>query len=315
MIRLTYAPDLLEEAVLLAERTAPPEQVRAFRRERDRIYEPPDNDVREARFRLLHVRWFARLGLHRIVEQVVSERADIIDRVGEGRVLRALTRREEGADLIDHVIPGDVDPRPMLVLRLRPATLLEPDAVRALLLHELTHIADMIDPAFGYERTLPASEEGPSADNILRDRYRVLWDVTIDGRLARAGVANRYTRDARWREFAATFAMLGERCPHAFEAWFDCTRPTHESLVAFAVAPDGSTNTSRSGRCPLCRFPVASLDPWPGRLSAATQVAIRINHPAWRIDQGLCSQCLDLYEARYGETADVGAVTKGERLH
>ncbi len=306
MIRLTYAPDLLEETVLLAERTAPPEEARAFRRERDRIYELPDSEVREARFRSLHVWWFARLGLHHTVEQVVGERADIIDRVGEGRVLRALTRREEGADLIDPVIPGDVDPKPMLVLRLRPATLLEPDALRALLLHELTHVADMIDPAFGYERTLPASEEGPSADNILRDRYRVLWDVTIDGRLARAGLANRCVREARLQEFAATFAMLGERCPHAFDEWFDCTRPTHESLVAFALAPDGSTNTRKSGRCPLCRFPVAALDPRPGRLSAATQAAIRINHPAWRIEQGLCSQCLDLYEARYGATSDVG---------
>ena len=306
MIRLTYAPDLLEEAVLLAERTASPDEARAFRRERDRIYELPDGEVREARFRSLNLRWCARLNLHRVVEQVVSERADITDHVAEGRVLRALTHREEGADLIDQVMPGHADPRPMLVLRLRPTTLLEPDALRALLLHELTHVADMLDPAFGYERTLPGSEEGPSGDNVLRDRYRVLWDVTIDGRLARAGLANAGVREARWQEFAATFAMLGQRRQGAFDEWFDRIRPTHESLVAFAIGPNGSTNAGNSGRCPLCRFPVASLDPRPERLSAATQAVIRANHSAWCIEQGLGAQCLDLYEARSGETSDIG---------
>ena len=163
-----------------------------------------------------------------------------------------------------------------------------------------------MDPSFGYQRSLPASDDGPSGDNILRDRYRVLWDVTIDGRLARAGLASRDVREARWQEFASTFTMLGERCRDAFDEWFDRVRPTHESLVTFALAPDGSTNTGHSGRCPLCRFPVASLDPLPDRLSTATQEAIRINHPAWHVEQGLCSQCLDLYEARYGETSDVG---------
>jgi len=322
MIQLTYAPDLVEEAVLLAERTAPSEEARAFRRERNRIYELPDSEVREARFRSLHLRWFSHFALHRIVEQIVSQREDIADRVAQGRVLRALTRAEEGADLLDaasSALGGDW--RPMLVVRLRPATLVEPDALGTFLLHELMHVGDMVDPSFGYQRSLPASDDGPSGDNILRDRYRVLWDVTIDGRLVRARHHGRGAtlppdqpgqpdpiREARWREFAATFSMLGERCRDAFDEWFDRIRPTHQSLVTFALAPSvsGSPNNGDSGRCPLCRFPVASLDPLPERLSPATEAAIRINHPAWRIEQGLCSQCLDLYEARYGATSDVG---------
>jgi len=63
------------------------------------------------------------------------------------------------------------------------------------------HLADMLDPAFGYERNLSAAADGPSAENIVRDHYRVLWDVTIDGRLARHGVASSGARVARWREF------------------------------------------------------------------------------------------------------------------
>ena len=304
MIRLTFAPDLLEEAVLLAERTAPAAEARAFRRERDRIYDIADDERRDAGFRSLHLRWFTRLALHHTIEQTVAERADLIRRVDEGRVLGALTRRDEACDLIDQVAPGCADPRPILVLRLRPSTLLDQDGLRTLLRHELMHVTDMLDSAFGYERTLPPSDGGPSADNILRDRYRVLWDVTIDGRLARAGLVNGGIRAARWQEFDATFAMLGDRRRDAFDLWFDRIRPTHRAIVAFALAPDGSTRNA--GRCPLCRFPVASLDPRPERLSAAARAAIRTQYPTWRMEQGLCAQCLDLYEARHEETSDAG---------
>jgi hypothetical protein len=307
MIRFAYAPDLVEETVLLAERTTSISERRAFRRERDRLYERSDDDRREDDFHSLHLRWFVRLGLHHVVDQVVGERLDLTGRVGEGRVLRAWTRREEGADLLDRIVPGRTGMQPLLVLRLRPAILLEPEALRATLRHELTHVGDMLDPAFGYERTLPPSGDGPAGDHIVRDRFRVLWDVTIDGRLARAGLCSDPVRTARWQEFSATFSMLGDRRRDAFDDWFDRVQPTHGALAAFARASHGSdgTNPAQAGRCPLCRFPIASLDRHPGRLSAAAEAAIRREHSTWSIDQGLCSQCLDLYEARHEETRDV----------
>lgn len=323
MMRLAYDPDLVEEAVLLSEPAIARADARAFRRERDRVYDIADPDRREAAFRALHLRWFMRLGLHEIVEQVVADCTDVSDRLDEGRVLKAVARREEGADLVDHIAPGEpgeIAERPILVVRLRPRTLFEPEALRALLPHELMHVADMLDPAFGYQRSLQPSDDGPSGDNLVRDRYRVLWDVTIDGRLARAGHDRRSvrleperagqpdpTRNARWQEFAATFSMLGDEGRRAFEEWFDHVHPTHVRLAEFARAPMGSgTAGAHTGRCPLCRFPTAALDPRPERLSAATLAAIHDHHPSWDIEQGLCPQCLDLYEARYGETSHVG---------
>lgn len=307
MIQLTYDPELVEETVLQAERAMPPLEARAFRRERNRLYRIADPERREAAFRSLHLGWFTRIGFHESIGTVVAACEDVARRLDEGRVLRAVARNDEGADLVDHVAAGAVDERPILVLRLRPATVLDPDRVRALLHHELMHVADMLDPAFGYARSLPSSADGPSGDNIQRDRYRVLWDVTIDGRRARRGPTDARLRDARREEFAATFAMLGDEGPHAFDDWFDRIEPTHAALVAFAQAPngEGSTNPADAGRCPLCHFPVAALDPHPGRLSAAGQAMIRADYPAWRPGQGLCAQCLDLYEARHEETADV----------
>ena len=309
MNAIAYAPDLVEEAVLLAEATLGATAARAFRRERNTLYECPDVDLREAEFRALHMRWFARIGLHRVIEQTMAGRADIVERVSACRVSRALMRRDEGADLLD---PSPAtfhagDARPILALRLRPALLQEPVSLAAFLAHELTHVADMLDPAFGYERTLPPSEDGPSADNILRDRYRVLWDVTIDGRLARSSGQDARARDIRRREFFSAFGMLGDAGPRLFEEWFDRVQPTHQALVAFAQAPNGrdSTNPADSGRCPLCHFPVAALDPHPDRLSAAAEAILRADFPGWRPEQGLCAQCLDLYEARYEETVKV----------
>jgi hypothetical protein len=99
--------------------------------------------------------------------------------------------------------------------------------------------------------------------------------------------------------------MLGDEGPRVFDDWFDRIEPTHAALVAFAQAPNGtdSTNPADSGRCPLCHFPIAAFDTSPDRPSPVTQGIIRADYPAWRREHGLCTQCLNLYEARHEETA------------
>jgi len=241
MIAVAFADDLVEAAVLLAEPSMTVEKRRAFRRERDRTYGVSDVDEREARFRHLHRRWFLELGLDCGIEQMIADR--LTDASGaslpkECRVVGAVTRPEEGADLVDRIAPESGSVQPVLVIRLRPLTLLDSKAIAALIQHELTHVADMLDPAFGYERALPPSGEGPSADTILRDRYRVLWDTTIDGRLARAGQADEAVRHVRQREFVDTFVMLGDRGLAAFDEWFDCLQPDHARLAAYARSPE-----------------------------------------------------------------------------
>jgi hypothetical protein len=298
MIALSIAPDLMEESVLLAERGAERETARAFRRERDRIYDVRDPESRDAQFQALTRRWFARFGLQTRVEAAVNESAGFAGQLCSGRIVRAITRADEGADLVDPVFRASAGP--LLVLRLRPESLLDQHTLHALLRHELMHVADMLNPAFGYDRALPASDGGPSADNILRDRYRVVWDATIDGRLARAGFGSPAIRDTRAREFASAFAMLGDDGRSAFETWWVADCPTHPAMVAFAVEPAHAA----AGRCPVCRFPVASLDERGGVIAAPIVAAIRDENPSWRVEQGLCPQCLDLYEARYGTASD-----------
>jgi DNA-binding LacI/PurR family transcriptional regulator len=45
----------------------------------------------------------------------------------------------------------------------------------------LLHIADMVDPAFGYQPAVPEVDGGPTYARLLQDRYRALWDVSVAG--------------------------------------------------------------------------------------------------------------------------------------
>ncbi len=195
------------------------------------------------------------------------------------------------ADLLGREAAGA---EPVLVVRLRPESFLEPETLLGLLRREILHVADMLDPGFGYEKRLPASEEGPSYDNILRDRYRAVWATTVDGRLFRQGFRPATVRETRRRDFARAFGPLGARAGEGFESWFDEPHPTHAAIVSYIRDPE----SARGGRCPLCRFPTAALDPRPERLSPVAVREIESDRPAWRPDQGLCAQCADLYLAR-----------------
>ena len=194
--------------------------------------------------------------------------------------------------------PSAAQPK-IVFIRLRPESFLDPEALLTFLRHELLHVADMVDPRFGYMKDLLASDTGPSYDAILRTRYRVVWDATIDGRLARKGWAKPGCREVRLKEFSRTFSMLNAAVTEAFSRWFDGEAHTHAAIMAFAQDPRGlGSQVGRlAGRCPICRFPTVRLDPDPARLSAAGRRELHADHPRWRLDEGLCSQCLDLYEA------------------
>src|SRR3972149_6821930 len=199
---------LVEDAGLRARAGHPRE--RGFRRERDRLYEMVDPEAREAAFRELHAAWFERLELGRPVAQALREQPAISPATQGCRSALARSRHEEGAELF--VRAGGAGPpepdRRWVVIRLRPETLCAADAALQLLRHELTHIADMLEPHFGYEPHLPASGVGPAHEGFLRDRYRTLWDAAIDGRLARLPRAPASVRADRPRGFFRAFPML-----------------------------------------------------------------------------------------------------------
>jgi hypothetical protein len=293
--RITYDAVLVEESVLLAERQLLAAEAATFRAERDRIYDVDDPDEREARFEELHGRFFLQLGLDGPLHEVLADQPELLLRTRGCRVLPAVSRQEETADVRSEV-GAPADAAPTIVVRLRPQSLLDPEALRTLLRRELFHVADMLDPVFGYLKELPSVERDPAVVNLLRERYRVLWDATIDGRLCRGGLLGTPARAVRLSEFARAFPMLSESAETAFAPWFDGPRPTHAAIVAFIQEPLGP-GTADEARCPLCRLPTRTLERGPDGLDGEVVRAIERDHPGWRPEQGRCARCAEVYEA------------------
>ncbi len=296
---LRYEPGFVETAVFFAVREGSEERV--YHRERSRLYHIADPEKRERAFRDLNARWFVRLGLSGPIEMALSEAPTVLASVGHCLVAGAPEKKVEGAELFVTPEAGpEKKEKPTAGILLQPKSLLDAARLLAFLRHELLHITDMLDPDFGYEPALPAAEGGPTHDRLLKERYRVLWDATIDGRMARRGWASARVRDERLEEFACAFPMLGALTEDLFGGFFDRDAHTHAEVVAFASDPrTGSRETASPGsRCALCGFPTYDFEPAPESLPEHIVAAIAADFPAWRPSRGLCGQCAELYRAR-----------------
>ncbi len=291
--RLEFDPRLMEDAVQL--HISGHTQEAEFHQERERIYDIRDEEMRDKRFGEFHQQWFVRLDLAHAVERALDDYPLLKRDTRSCRVMFAVFSKQEGADLYG-------DSPATIVIKLRPCNLLDTSRLLAFLHHEFMHLHDILDPCFAYQLELPQSEVGPTYDNLIRERYRVLWDTWIDGRLFRQGRASAEVKQRRLAEFKATFSMLGEGWEAKFSQWFDRPIQRHEDLLAFALNPESehlqnSPQQIQTGRCPLCRFP--SFDLQDGRgLDSQTVQEIVADFPDWTSDQGLCRQCSDLYQAR-----------------
>ncbi len=286
---------LMEQSVFLAESREDGRRRLRFQRERDTLYEGAAGD-REQRFERFYRRWFERMGLSRPLLDAIDRCPSLTERTRRCIAMPAARARDQGADLRDELPldPGaadtETDRRPTVILQIRPETLTDPAALVRFLDHDLLHVEDMLDPVFGYrpDERLPAP--GPAALRRATERYRVLWDCTIDGRLHRWGRVGGDVVAARKREFEAAFPEHGADVDAAFRRWFEGARPMHADLVAAAAA--GQAGAS-AGVCPLCGFACSELieaDP-PETIAAA----IRSDFPDWVARDGACRQCLDLY--------------------
>ena len=293
-----FDPALVEEAVLRAMAGHPEE--RAFRRARDRLYLLPEGEARERAFADLHAQWFEQLGLGEPIRAALAELPLLAEACAQCVVARALTRHDEGADLLVDDRRGETVRR-STAIRLRATAFEAPQALLAMLRAELLHVADMVDPAFGYDPELPQVDGGPSYAQLLRDRYRALWNASVAGRLMRRGLAtDELVAEAR-RAFAAAFPMLGSEGDAAFARYFELDAPRHAELLGFAVAPRPHGEAAPlvpGGRCPLCRFPTYAPEAEPERLPPDLVQRIAADFPAWQPAQGLCRQCADLYRGR-----------------
>ncbi len=236
-MRLELELPLVEETVWLALGDAP---VDDFHERREALYEITDAEDRERAFAALARGRFERLELRERIEMRFAECPSIATAVGLCTVSRATSPREEGAELYVQAHPrrppGPEDRR--LHIRLRPQTLVDAPVAQSLLRRELLHVADMLDPTFGYEPRLPASAAGQTYDRLVLERYAALWSTTVTGRLVRSGMLPAAARDPAFLRFARAFPAL-PGSDAAFESLFAGPRPTHAELAARCRCPAG----------------------------------------------------------------------------
>lgn len=295
---LEIHPRLVEETVWVALQGRV--EARAFHQERETVYGLSDREERERVFTRLHLEWFDRLALGEPFRQACLEQARALARVRRFVAGPAARARDEGADLFV-ADQGES----AVVVSIRPEVLADRERALELLRRDLMHVADMLDPAFRYEPRLPPSPAGPAHDRLLQERYRVLWSCSVDGRLVALRRVSEAMRAFREREFARAFCVLGERVGTCFGRIFDGPRPGHPEMVSMASDPPAAFGlrpgaARPSGRCALCAFPTADLEPSPALMPEVVARAIRADFPEWRAENGLCPQCADLYRARTG---------------
>ena len=146
-------------------------------------------------------------------------------------------------------------------------------------------------------------EGGPAHDSLLQERYRTLWDSSIDGRMVRRGWLAESVRAQHLSSFGSAFPMLGEQAKNYFSRFFDGDFHTHSGFVSFALNPGTFRSNDAQAyepgsRCSLCGFPTHAFEPVPSKLSHEVMVEIWSDFPSWRPTDGLCLQCADLYRAR-----------------
>lgn len=301
-MNIRYDPSLIEEIVLLEVKRREEEgDLRLFQEYHalaDSLYERLSLDRREAAFEKLNRKLFLKWGFGEVVVKAWEEFPRLAESIEEVFVGKAITWREEGSDL-----SGD---RKSLGIKVFPRRFLSPQGLQGFLRHELQHIADMLDPAFGYacEERLANS---PAEENLIRDRYRTIWAVSIDGRLTRGGKETVATREERWRAFEALYSRIPEAQRVAvFEALWGSERLTHSEILAMAkdhrallrwageaaVEPRISNLKFPGSPCPLCGFPTYA---WVEAFGEQVARFIQQDFPWWEPEEGACERCGEAY--------------------
>jgi hypothetical protein len=296
-MHLRYDEDFVEEAVRLCattrRRVVSSFQVARFNREREKLYGTLDPDERNAAFFRLHLEWFREWGLEALLTRPLEEFPLLPGALNVLAFRKARGKSDDGAELYVNET-GDRSG----ILAMRPERLTRERELGAFLRHELAHLQDMVDSSFGYLPELPIPSPFMSQYRVARERYRLLWDITIDGRLTRRRQHTVATKEQRQAEFAGAFAFWPEaRQQEVFEALWTNPAPTHKILADLVCEPrqiQAHAGPQPGAPCPLCGFPTFI---WATATSLTDRCvrAIRSEFPFWTPEQGACARCSEIY--------------------
>jgi hypothetical protein len=269
----------------------------------DQIYEKIPEEERNDAFSELHCRLAGELGFEGVLRNVLREYGGSLQNITRVMVIKVYDRREEGADLRKQM---DEEGEIVVMLALRPTRFVlsgenSQQVLLSFLRHELQHIVDMLDPDFEYHHGESLADL-PQKENLIRDRYRLLWDITIDGRLFRRGKLINTQKEEHYEKFKSLFTRLPEKDKlDWFESLWNSNHPKHFDLLRQAkkgMEAHGTKSKREGGICHLCNFPTYD---WIHKVSKKVQALIQKDFPDWKIEMSLCSRCYEVYCVRAGE--------------
>jgi hypothetical protein len=269
-----------------------------FHAERERCYRTLDPDDRAAAFARLQLAWFTEWGFVERLNRIVARFVELAPALAAMAFRKARGRADEAAELY-----CDAEGQRRGIVALRPERFTDDSALTRFLHHELAHLADMVDPWFGYTPELGQTNQTASQLRLTRERYRLLWAISIDGRLVQRGLDTVADEVQRRQEFRRGFAFLPEnRREELFDSLWNGRLARHDQLLQIAADPRGLRDQHApipGAACPLCGF--ATFE-WTGtdRLRPATRNRIRADFPACRDGDTVCARCAEMYEAVTG---------------
>ncbi|MCC7377551.1 MAG: hypothetical protein IT581_23020 [Verrucomicrobiales bacterium] len=301
-MELRYDEDFVEAAAFVcANGRRPgvsPLQIARFHRERERLYAILDPDARNTAFFRLHLEWFREWGLESLLTSLAKEFPLLPQKLAVLAVRKTRGKNDEGAELYVNQAQ-----QRSAIIALPPESFERDATLRNYLRHEFTHLSDMVDPNFDYRPSLDLPGLNPAQQRLARERYRLLWDITIDGRLAAAGRTPLATREHHEAGFARGYSFWQEdRRTSTFDALWRNPAPRHAEFLALILDPRGLRDTqgpAPGASCPLCDFPTFAWAPQSSVTPALSKI-IAADSPGWTIDQGLCGRCLETFQAMAG---------------
>ncbi|ODS34601.1 MAG: hypothetical protein SCARUB_00181 [Candidatus Scalindua rubra] len=274
---------------------------------RDGIYEI-EQENRPKRFRDLDNDFFHRLGYDIFLKEILNEYPGIKDKIEEVHVRRATTKQNEGSNVVDN--------GKKVIIRLYPEQFIEGGKeIHKVLAHELMHVSDMMDEDFGY--SVEHFDCSPMEERIIRDRYRLFWDIYVDSRLEREGKESIANKEIRKKEFDSFFSKIPEDTRGSiFEKMWGGKEPlTHPKMIelskdinkVLAIAKEGNheNEAERVGplpgtTCTLCGFP--SFE-WVEDIESDEEVVkiLKEDFPDWSPHDGVCPRCVEYYKVKAGK--------------
>jgi len=295
-LQIDFDSTFIEEAVFLLMRAKQEDKLfRDFCNEKEGIYQQDiSNEERDKAFKVLYEKYFCGLGLEDFFKNICKDFSHLYKPEIRVVVKRVWDKKHEEAELY-------VQPHQKTVyLGILVRRILDLVFLESFLRHELMRISDMLSFDFQYLPHPVLGGKNEIEDNLIRERFRLLWDSYIDARLRGKGFKTIKSFEEQKEEFERKFFFLaGLEREQILTKIQGCESLMQIDLLSWAGDPRSIKVLGEGGlRCPICDF--TSFNSVKNWTVEAMSIAERVkdDYPEWDPSQGICPQCFDIYSGK-----------------